>query len=459
MSVYKPCDIRGPVEELDADLYRAWGDLLAGRLEAGALFVVGGDVRLSTPGFQESLVQGLVEGGARVVDLGCVPTPWVYFARRHLGARGCAIVTASHSPPQVNGLKWMVGPLPPTQGEVQDLRCHTEAHRRVARGGGGCRAEDVGPAYRAWLGQRWGDARSRARVVLDPGGGAWAGRAAACLAAAFPGVGVTAIHDEPDGTFSRRHPDTARPQHLRALSEAVCREAADLGVAFDGDGDRLALVDGEGVVLSAEQVACILISSFGEEWAGRVGVHDVKCSDQVPAAIRQRGGRPLAQRSGHAFIRTSMMQCQGLFGTEISGHFFHGELDGGDDALFTACRFLWHMARQDTSAAELRRGCPAIHATPDLRVNVPPEDQEEAVEGVRRAFGHLPQSGLDGVRVEFPGGWALVRSSVTDAQLTFRFEGRTPDGLEEIVQSFAARLGSLGQAVQAQHEGEKAGSR
>lgn len=458
MSVYKACDIRGPVAELSPALYQAWGRVLGNRVATGDVFLAGGDVRVTTPQFLAALINGLVEAGARTIDLGILPTPMAWFAGRHLGARGVIVVTASHSPPGINGLKWTVDELPPTETEIAELRRSVETGLLGrCRPGGSTSSFDPTPQYRDWLCRRWEGSPVTGRIIVDPGSGCWAGRAAPLLAAAFPGLLVEAIHDAPDGLFRERHPDSARPEHLAALAATVIRQGADLGIAFDGDGDRVALVDGEGVVLSPEETAWILVQGLAEEWPGRAFIYDVKCSSRVPEEVRRLGGRPEPQRSGHAFIRTRMIERQALFGAEISGHYFHGELRGGDDGLFTACRVLAWLAAGGRSLIEARRACPAIHATPDLRLAVVPEEQDALLERVRAAFSAQPQSSLDGVRLEFPDGWALVRRSVTAAELTFRFEGDSGSSLDRIVREFAARLGALGERLESAYQTQKAG--
>jgi len=352
----------------------------------------------------------------------------------------------------------MVGDLPPSEEDVQRLREETEsAQSRGELSGGGKEVLDIAPEYRAWLQDTWGSSSVKGGVVLDPGNGCWAGRVKPFLEEAFPGVEFTAIHDTADGLFPERGPDSARPQHLKALARTVQQQRADMGIAFDGDGDRVAFVDEEGCPLTAEEAAWILVQSFGEAWQDRLLVYDIKCSDRIAEAVRGLGGRPMLQRSGHAFIRTSMIQEQALFGTEVSGHFFYGELQGGDDGLFTACRMLRCAGESGKSLAGLRRACPPIFTTPDLRLGVEPEDQDGIIEQLKGAFKRYPQGFVDGVRIEFPHGWALVRKSVTASQLTFRFEGDSAEGLERIVREFCDGMPELGTELYGEYEKEKAG--
>ena len=457
-AVYKACDIRGHADdELSPARFRHWGVQLGGRLPVGSCVVGGGDVRLSTPAFLEALIDGLLEAGVTVLDLGVVPTPVVHFARRHLAAAGGAIVTASHSPPQINGLKWMLGDRPPVGDEVRSLR----GDEATARPGGRRVATDIDSDYRSWLQARWQDvaAGGTGLVVVDPGNGSWSGRARACLAQAFGSMRFVAIHDRPDGRFPDRDPDCSRPRHLAALSAAVRDQQAVLGVAFDGDGDRVAFVDDEGVALRAEEALQILLRSLGPSLAGQTFVHDLKFSDRVVAAARDLGARPLAQRSGHAFLRRAMLDTGALFGAEISGHYFDAELGGGDDGLFTACRLIAYLAGAGSPLSALRRACTPVFMTADLRLAVDPERQPAILDAIARAFADYPQGTIDGVRVEFPRGWALVRRSVTEAMLTVRFEGDSAAGLEAIVAEFCAAVPELGNQLQTLYHNDRENGR
>jgi phosphomannomutase/phosphoglucomutase len=424
----------------------------------GAAFAVGGDVRRSTPGFLDALAGGLCEAGLHVLDLGIVPTPLVYFARRHLDTAGCAIVTASHSPPYINGLKWMVGDLPPSEEDVQALGKEAALPDGPPgkRPRGQARRLDVTSEYQTWLKTRWGAGPlpAGALAVIDPGNGSWAGRAVPVLEYVFPAMRFAAIHDRPDGGFPDRNPDCARPEYLARLAESVRRTGAALGVAFDGDGDRVAFVDDQGTALTSEQTTWILLRSFGDELRDRPFVYDLKFSDRIPEAAERLGARPTVERSGHAFIRTRMIESRGRFGAEISGHYFFEELHGGDDGLFAALRLMAWLGQSGKRLSQLRCECPPVFITSDLRLAVEVGERERTVQAVRAAFRDLPQTLVDGVRVDFPNGWALLRSSVTEAKLTFRFEGKTREDLQEVVRTFCQRLPVLGERLYQVYESQ-----
>jgi len=459
VSIYKPCDIRGnATTELSGELYQHWGRVLGQQIDPGRSVVVGGDVRGSTPRFLEALVAGLCDASAEVIDLGLLPTPMIYFAKRHLKAAGCAIVTASHNPAEINGLKWMIGDRPPTEQEVQGLKQPAEPpaiHKPEVQPN----VQDVQPQYVAWLKSTSAPtAKSDGmHVVVDPMYGCWAGRAVSYLKEVFPKARFSAIHDEPQGDFGGRSPDCSRPQRLEMLSRAVQQERAELGVAFDGDGDRVAFVDDQGTPFSPEQATCVLLQSFGDELAAERFVGDLKFSDRVAEAAAALGAEPLRERSGHAFIRTRMLQTAARFGAEISGHYFFGELEGGDDGLVAACRMIDYLARSGKTANGLRGECPAIYMTADLRLPVRPHHGQELIEHLRAAFSEYPQTTIDGVRVDFPHGWALIRPSVTEPALTFRFEASDDPSLYRLVRRFCDALGETGKELWARYEASREG--
>ena len=299
MTIYKPCDIRGDAAtELTPALYQAWGRALGHRLPPMAKFVVGGDVRASTPRFLAALMEGLCQAGLDVVDLGQLPTPMIYYAKGRLHADGCAVVTASHNQAAVNGLKWLIGHEPPRPEEVAALQ-RSEAE---SVGDGAVRAVttprplDISFDYVACLQETFVDCLTAQRhVVLDPMHGCWAERARRYLHAIFPQCVFSTIHDRVDAEFGGRTPDCSQPRELGELCDAVYRERAELGIAFDGDGDRIALVDNEGVALSAEEATWVLLDCLRDKLRGDRFVYDLKFSDHLAEAARQLGAEPLRE--------------------------------------------------------------------------------------------------------------------------------------------------------------------
>lgn len=456
MSIYKPCDIRGHAEaELTPELYLSWGRTLGRQVEPRAKFVVGGDIRGSTPQFLAALAQGLCTAGVDVVDLGILPTPMIYYARRRLRAAGCAIVTASHNPAEINGLKWMVGDHPPTQEQVDALRrgVETAGSDSSDRQRSTPRRIDVSFDYVGWLQETFvADDPVELRVVVDPMHGCCACRARRYLQAVFPHALVSAIRDTPEADFTGFSPDCSRPEQLEELCKAVDHERADLGIALDGDGDRVAFVDNQAMVLTAEEATLILLESYGSQVKGESFVYDLKFSDRVAEKASQLGAEPLVERSGHTFIRSRMLRTAALFGAEISGHYFFRALGGGDDGLFAACRMIDYLARSGKTLAQLQRGCPAVFMTSDLRVPIEPQDHAAVIDHVQATWLQYPHRLTDGVRIDFPDGWALVRSSVTESALTFRFEAWGWAALDELVWRFCDALPHVGDALWARYE-------
>jgi phosphomannomutase len=412
------------------------------QVKNGEKFVVGGDTRRSTADFLAALIEGLAQTGVDTVDLGRLPTPMIYHAKRRLKAAACAIVTASHNPGFVNGLKWMIGDRPPTSCDVEAMRRSAEnapsKGNRVPRQP---RSMDISFDYVANLQETWLEAmNSQLHLVIDPMHGCWAGRARRYLHAIFPQCLFSTINDTLEGDFAGHMPDCSQPSLLHPLGEAVYRERAHLGIAFDGDGDRLALVDENGMPLSGEETAWILLESFGKELRGQRFVHDLKFSERIIEHARERGAEPIAERSGHAFIRAKMVETDALFGAEVSGHYFFRSLDGGDDGFYAACRLIAYLARTGAKLGELRRECPTIYITPDLRIPVPREVQSEILENVRTAWASFEQNNIDGIRIETLSGWILARPSVTEEALTFRFESIDWQALDDLVERFSDSL-------------------
>lgn len=447
MTIYRTCNIEGRVaEDLTPELYQRWGRILGQQVESGAKFAIGGDVRPSTAAFLEGLAQGLCAGGLDVVHLGVLPTPMIFYAKRRLAAAGCAVVTGSHRPTEFNGLKWMIGDHPPQPEDVQALAEKTrQSPRKSRRKPTQPRSLDVTFDYVAWLQERWMDAPGLARpIVLDPMDGCWARRARRYLQAIFPRSLFQAIHDTPGEGFGGRRPDCSREEVLEELAEAVYRERASLGIAFDGDGDRVAFVDDQGVALTAEEVTWLLLQSLTLELPGDRFIYDLRFSDQVAQAAKELGAEALVEQSGHAAIHRRMLQTDAIFGARTSGHYFFRELAGSDDALYCACRLIWHLACSGQELSELRREAPEVCITPELRVPLVHGEHKAVLEGVRTAWSQYPQTELDGLRIAFPEGWALVSGLGPESALSFRFEAVDWTALGELVRGFCEELPSVG---------------
>lgn len=453
LSIYKACEIYGRADgELTPDLFRRWGRGLARQLEPQAKFIVGGDVRRSTPALLDALAQGLIESGVNVVDLGILPTPLIDYARRRLRAAGAAAVTGGHGPAEFNGLQWMLGDLPAGEDEVALLRQAAEGPARKSRRAPGTRRPlEISFDYVAWLQETWVDAMGlECRVVLDPMFGCCARRARRYLQAVFPRALFSAIHDSPEDDFGGQPPDCSQPERLKDLVSAVHHEGADLGMAFDGDGGRVTFVDGQGVPLTAEEAAATILHSLEGELRGQTFVHDLKLSGQLVELARQRGAKPVAERCGRAFVGTRMRREQAFFGAESGGRCFFRALDGGADGLFTACWMLSWLQHCGRPLDELRRQCPPTYLTPDLTVPLTSVQQLALEERVAAKWPQRQTLG-DDLRIELDGGWAVMHDSPREPGATFRFEADNWAALQRLVHGFCEELDEVGDVLWVQY--------
>ncbi|MFW6161595.1 MAG: phosphomannomutase/phosphoglucomutase [Planctomycetota bacterium] len=443
MSIFKACDIRGVYpDELDedrfADLGRAMGTLLRER-RAEPRALVGGDVRPSTPGLRAALLEGLASTGCHAVDLGIVPTPVVYYAARRRHPDGLAIVTASHNPPDHNGLKLCLGPMPVTPQDIARLAELADSGP-FATGRGSIESLSVEGDYIAFLASQ-AQPGGGFPLALDCGNGVSGELAPRVLRRV--GYRPVELFCEPDGTFPNRAPNPALPENLAALRRTVAAEGLPLGVALDGDGDRVAMVDDRGRSLTGDQAIILLAEHLLA--AGDKAVCDIKCSRAVLDAVRARGAEPLLERSGHAFIKTRMIREEARFGGELSGHFFYRELDGGDDGLYAILRIAELVRAADRPLSAIVDAMPRYAITPDLRVPYDRPDGGERLEQIARAAdGEVLR--LDGVRAAYPDGWGLARLSVTEPLLTFRFEAYE-DSPRAIAERFLAPTPDLRRQV------------
>jgi phosphomannomutase / phosphoglucomutase len=445
--IFNPCDIRGnATEQLSSELYVRFGLALGKMLHPGDTVVVGSDRRATSPAFRAALIDGLRRAPVHIVDLRAVPTPLVYFAKRHLKADACAIVTASHNKPEDNGLKWLIGRNPPNPDQVAVFKATAEDESKPPPF-----ATDEEPEtrclqkdYIAALQERWHSAALDLRVVVDPMHGCWSRLGRVCLHAVFPRLMIEAIHDRPSPTFEGLSPDPSVPANIRELSETVERERASLGFAFDGDGDRMALVDEFGTILSAEETAWCFLKTFGDELQGKNFVHDVKFSDRLATHVKSLGAKPCISKTGHAFVRREMYDNDAIFGAEVSGHFYFGEIEAADDGVFAACRILDYLGRTGKSLSALREECPPLYLTSDLRVGASKAVIDAVMLKMETYRSELERDMADGVRIRFKDGFILTRRSGTEPKMTFRFEAGSSEALEERIRQYCADFPEIG---------------
>jgi len=451
MSIFKACDIRGRYgSELTTHVAYQLG-LATGAELAGQTVVVGGDVRPSTASLKPPLIDGMVAAGCHVFDLGTLPTPAFYFGKDLLGAAGGVMVTGSHNPPGDNGFKLSLGSWPVTEGELTRVAERMAGNDLPETAGGCVETRDVLPAYRASILEKFPNA-SPMRLVLDAGNGCYSRIAPALLRDL--GHTVIELFCEPDGTFPNRSPNPAVAANLGALSAVVVAKGAQLGVAYDGDGDRVVFVDELGQVVDSDRSILLLARDLltrrppDSPYTNEV-IFDIKCSSIVPEQVRAAGGEPVMEKSGHVFIKTALLRRRALFGGEISGHMFFGEL-GGDDGLFATAVMLRMLASTGQRLASLAAAIPRYPITPDLRLPCPPERAAALVDAACAAFAEEPAcevSTLDGVRLTWPDGWALIRPSVTEPLITLRFEAHSVERLRDIQALLAARVTGVGELL------------
>jgi phosphomannomutase/phosphoglucomutase len=438
MTIFKTCDIRGVYgSELDKETAHRLGRAVGARMQSREV-VVGGDLRISTPALKEALILGLLRGGAHVVDVGMVPTPAFYYAMRALGISAGVMVTASHNPARYNGFKLMLGALPIEPEELQELAREMQRDD-LAEGQGNRRTADILPAYEVLLCDAFSGQHPR-HVVVDAGNGAMWQTAPNVLRRL--GHHVDEIHCVPDGTFPGRDPNPAVPAHLEDLRRRVRESGAELGIAFDGDGDRVIFVDEGGRVQPADRLLVLMIRHLLRQFPGAAVVYDLKSSSVVPEAIRTAGGRALIERSGHAFIKRRLLTEDAVLGGEVSGHYFFRET-GGDDALYAILLMLRILDEAGATLGAAMDTVPEYPGTPDLRIPCPLDAARRILDELRQGLDRFPIDTLDGVRVRFDEGWALARVSVTEPLITLRFEAHTGEALRAIIARVRGASASL----------------
>jgi phosphomannomutase/phosphoglucomutase len=440
--IFKAYDIRGVVgRTLTPAGVEAIGRALATecRARGGAAIAVGRDGRLSGPELAAALARGVQSGGVDVVDVGMVTTPMCYFAAHALGTGSAVMVTGSHNPPEYNGLKMVLAGGTLAGDEVARLRRRIE-QGDLATGAGGYRTADVREAYLARIAADVRLARPIA-IAVDCGNGA-AGSVAPALYRRL-GCAVTELFCDVDGTFPNHHPDPTQPANLRDLIEALATGAGELGLAFDGDGDRLGVVTRRGTIIYADRLLMLLAADVLERHPGGDVVFDVKCTRNLAPWIRSHGGRPAMWKTGHSLIKARMKEIGAPIAGEMSGHIFIADRwYGFDDGVYAGARLLEVLARSADPSAVLE-SLPDSVATPELHVRLAEGEPHRLVERLQREArfpGAAEVIKLDGLRVEYADGFGLARASNTTPVLVLRFEAQDAAGLGRIQEEFRRAL-------------------
>ena len=441
-------DIRGIVGKTlhPADAFaigRVFGSIVVEN--GGRTVAVGYDGRLSSPELEPALVSGLKASGIEVLRVGCGPTPMLYFAATTLETDGGIMVTGSHNPPDYNGFKMMLGRKPFFGERIREVGERAAAGRVVAEAEGTDRFVDVGQDYITRLLSDWDGGDRILKVVWDNGNGA-AGEMLTRLVASLPGE-HTVLNGAIDGHFPAHHPDPTVPKNLEQLIAAVLEHGADLGIAFDGDADRIGVVDDKGAMLFGDQLLVVLGRDVLKDNPGATIIADVKASQVLFDALTEVGGKPLMWKTGHSLIKAKMAETGAPLAGEMSGHvFFADKWYGFDDALYAAVRLLGIVARMDGTLSAVREAMPHVINTPELRFNCEDTRKFGVIDEVA---GRLKSAGakvsdIDGVRVQTPDGWWLLRASNTQAVLVARCEATSEDGLDRLKAALVTQLEASG---------------
>ncbi len=432
--VFREYDIRGIVgaEISDPDvsaLGRAFGTYMA--REGKRRVVVGRDCRLSSDRYRDLLVGGLLQSGMDVVDIGVCPTPVFYFAIRHLDREGGMMITASHNPPEYNGFKVCNGFDTIAGDEIKKLA-------RILESGDFTSAEgsldhfDIVTPYIDFVTENI-RLESGLRVGID-GGNATGGPVATAIIEKL-GCEIYPIYCDMDGTFPNHEPDPTVMENVADLRKLVLREGLDVGIAYDGDSDRLGVIDHRGEIVFGDKLMIIFAREILSRRPGSVFISEVKCSKTLYDDIERHGGVAIMWKTGHSLIKAKMKEAGAQLAGEMSGHiFFKDRYFGFDDAIYSSCRLLEILSRTKKRIPELLDDVPQTFTTPEIRVECADEIKFEVVERAKREFKekNLKIIDIDGARITFPDGWGLVRASNTQPVLVLRYEAETPERLDEI---------------------------
>jgi phosphomannomutase/phosphoglucomutase len=435
--IFRAYDIRGVagtdlIPQTSELLGRGYGTLI--RRISGPRVAVGRDNRPSSEELQRAFMRGAAAAGCQVIDIGLSLSPMLYFAVCYLGLDGGVNVTGSHNPVQYNGFKLTArDAVPVAEDEIQEIRRIIEAGAFDARAAQArVETRSIAEDYLREVSSRVKLHRSL-KVVLDTGNGT-AGLFAPQLFQRL-GCQVIELFCESDGTFPHHLPDPEVEEYLEDLKSEVVRQGADFGIAIDGDGDRLGVIDEKGQRHEADEVLILLARDFLRRHPGERVIMDVKCSQVLVDDVKAHGGQPVMWKTGHSLLKKKMREDGILLGGEVSGHmFFKEDWYGFDDALLASAKLMEFVSREPLPISAHWRGLPQVASTPELKAPVPDEEKFEVVEKVAAHFkSRYPDSlDIDGLRIRFPDGWGLVRASNTNPYLTLRFEAPTQERLEEI---------------------------
>ena len=443
MTIFRAYDIRGVFGEdlttkIAENIGKAFGTYLNGDM------VLGMDNRLSSEDLKKSLIRGLVSTGTNVIDIGMVPTPVLYFGIEYFKKDGGIMLTASHNPPKYNGFKINQGNLPLTSEEIQELNNIIKTGK-YRKGKGKVEKKEILDIYKKYITEKF-KLQKKLKVMIDSAN-------ATCGPIAPPifrelGCEVVEIYCEPDGNFPNHPPDPTVEENLTEIKNRIIKEGADLGIAYDGDGDRVVFIDEKGNDLKGDCSVILLTRDLLKDNRGEKILFEVKASRILIKDIKDAGGEPLMWKVGHSFIQRKLSEDNIIFGGETSGHFFFAENFGFDDGIFASAKIAQMLSRTDKTLSEITSTIPTYPMI-DMRVFCPDDRKFEIVDKIKEDFSSkYDVITIDGVRVELEDGWGLVRASNTEPALVIRYEAKTEEKLEEIKDIFNIKLKEFGVEVE-----------
>lgn len=431
--IFREYDIRGIVgKDLTLEIVKILGKGFGTYIRQAGYksLIVGRDGRISSESFKDSLIIGLTSTGCDVIDIGICPTPVYYFSIFHFDKDGGMMVTGSHNPPEFNGFKVSVGKSTIFGQEIQNLRRLIEKGE-FEKGEGKIQKEEIIRHYQDFI-KKDIKLDKKLKVVIDAGNGT-AGIVAVPLLRDL-GCEVDELYCNIDGNFPNHFPDPTIPENLRDLIERVKKIGADLGIGYDGDGDRIGVVDDQGNIIWGDQLMIIFSREILKNQKGATFIAEVKCSQNLFEDIEKHGGRAIMWKTGHSLIKEKIKEEKAVLGAEMSGHvFFADRYFGYDDAIYSSCRLVELLSKTEKKLSQLLEDVPKTFITPEIRIDCPDEIKFKVVEMVKDELKKdYPIIDVDGVRVKFDDGWGLVRASNTQPVLVLRFESLTEKRLKEI---------------------------
>ncbi|HKJ68573.1 MAG TPA: phosphomannomutase/phosphoglucomutase [bacterium] len=444
--IFRKYDIRGRVkEDFTDDVVGALGKgfgTWSQRQGAGTISI-SGDIRLTSPHLQKKFAEGVLATGVNVIDAGTLPTPANYFSLYHLPIEGAVQITGSHNPPEYNGFKMSLKTGAVYGDQIQTIRQIIEKED-YETGSGELTQQDILGDYIDMVAEKI-ELQRPLKVAMDCGN-ASAGLAAPEIFRRL-GVNLTELYCDVDGSFPNHHPDPTVLKNVRDLIDTVKQDGYDVGIAYDGDADRVGVIDDTGKIVWADRLMTIFLDEVIQQ-EGEEVIFDVKCSQALEQTIRAKGGTPVMWKTGHSLIKQKMKESGARFGGEMSGHlFFADEYYGYDDAIYVSARILQTLSRQQKTLSQLLEDLPHFESTPEMRLEA--ADDEEKFKIAEQAKEYFSQEyeyiDVDGIRIKFGDGWGLVRPSNTQPVIVCRFEAKTPERLAEIKNMVIRKLQEFGE--------------